>query len=548
MKEKTNEIWEKIKSFFASMSKTTKIVLVIVLAVILIIALAWWVVEQSKPYEVVFYDLTDSDLQQISTYMLENAVIDYKIDLNDGTISVPEGQADSLRAAVYMLGLPNSGTAYEYYTSNTGSMSTDTDKQINSLHDLQNRLASIVRNFSGVHDANVTISEGEDRRYVLDSSNVTATTAFVDIQLSGVNPLSQDVANAIRYGVSYSVPDLSVEDVFLADNLGNTYYGNMTGMDDISEASYLKLELQQYLNNQIRTELMTSLGKIYGIANVGISVNTEVNIDRQQSISTTYPEPEYGLEDETDGRGIINSEVWTGAFYGEDGGYVGGLVGATPNSDFPFYPADTDGDGETDWQGYTSGQVDYKVPETNTQSEKVAAVLSDVQIGVTINSDSENGESLTAEQVLHHVAVIARIPTEIENEKVSVLVGPFGAVDEIPEEEGGIPSWVWFAVISGLALFLIVVIIIVILLRKKKREEEEAALEAEEEERRLEAEQAAAELAAIAPADGADIMDVNTEKSMELRKELRTFVGNNPEIAASLLKNLMKGGEPVDAA
>lgn len=547
MKEKTTEIWEKIKTFFGTMSKKTKIILVIVIAAISIIFLARWMVEQSKPWEVVFYDLTDSDMQQISTYILENGVIDYKFELDTGTILVPEGQADPIRAAIYMLGLPSSGTAYEFYTANTGAMSTDTDKMINSQYDLQNRLAAMVRSMDGIHNATVNFDQGEDRRYVLDSSNMSTSKAWVYVELSSANPLSDNVANAIRYGVSYSVADLSVSDVEISDNLGNQYSEKLDGNDAISEASYLKLELQQYLNNQIRTEIMTSLSKIYSIENIGISVNTEVDIDKQQSISTTYPMPEYGLTDETDGRGIVNAEVWSGAFYGEDGGYIGGLVGATPNSDMPIYPADTDGDGVIDWQGYTSGQIEYSTPETNTQTEKVAAVLTDVQIGVTINADAENGDYLTAEQLLRHVAVVARIPIEMENEKVSVLIAPF-SVTAVEVEEEGIQSWVWFAIISGLALFLIIAIIIVILLRKKKREAEEAAaLEAEEEARRLEAEQAAAELAAMAPADGADIMDVNTEKSMELRKELRTFVGNNPEIAATLLKNLMKGGEPVDA-
>ncbi len=547
MKEKATEIWEKIKTFFSTMTKKTKIILGIVLAVICIIFLARWMVQQSKPWEVVFYDLTDSDLQQISTYMIETGVVDYKFDVENGEILVPEGEADSLRAAIYMLGLPNSGTAYEFYTANTGSMSTDTDKLINSNYDLQNRLAAMIRSMNGVHEATVNIEEGEDRRYVLDSSNMSVSTAYVHVILSGAEPLSNGVANAIRYGVSYSVSDLDTANVYISDNLGNQYSEKMDSNDAISEASYLKLELQQYLNNQIRMEILNSLSKIYDLSNIGISVNTEVNIDRQQSISTTYPMPEYGLTDETDGRGIVNAEVWTGAFYGEDGGYIGGLVGATPNSDMPIYPADTDGDGVIDWQGYTSGQIEYATPETNTQTEKVAAVLTDVQIGVTINADAENGEYLTAEQLLRHVAVVARIPIEMENEKVSVLIAPFNVVAE-EEIETGIESWVWFAIISGLALFLIIAIIIMILLRKKKREAEEAAaLEAEEEARRLEAEQAAAELAAMAPADGADIMDVNTEKSMELRKELRTFVGNNPEIAATLLKNLMKGGEPVDA-
>ena len=38
-------------------------------------------------------------------------------------------------------------------------------------------------------------------------------------------------------------------------------------------------------------------------------------------------------------------------------------------------------------------------------------------------------------------------------------------------------------------------------------------------------------------------MEVNTEKSMELRKTVRQFAQNNPEIAAQMVKAWLKGEE-----
>ena len=54
---------------------------------------------------------------------------------------------------------------------------------------------------------------------------------------------------------------------------------------------------------------------------------------------------------------------------------------------------------------------------------------------------------------------------------------------------------------------------------------------------------AAAIIAAAPPTGGADIMEVNTEKSMELRKNVRQFAQNNPEIAAQMVKAWLKGEE-----
>ena len=43
--------------------------------------------------------------------------------------------------------------------------------------------------------------------------------------------------------------------------------------------------------------------------------------------------------------------------------------------------------------------------------------------------------------------------------------------------------------------------------------------------------------------NGADVMSLNTEKSMELRKEIRHFADDNPEIAAQIIRTLLRGGE-----
>ena len=45
------------------------------------------------------------------------------------------------------------------------------------------------------------------------------------------------------------------------------------------------------------------------------------------------------------------------------------------------------------------------------------------------------------------------------------------------------------------------------------------------------------------PLNGADIMAVKTEKSIQLRQSIRKFAEENPEMAAHMLKNWLRGGE-----
>ena len=42
------------------------------------------------------------------------------------------------------------------------------------------------------------------------------------------------------------------------------------------------------------------------------------------------------------------------------------------------------------------------------------------------------------------------------------------------------------------------------------------------------------------PVSGADVMDLHTERSMELRQSIREFVDENMEVAALLIKSWMK--------
>ena len=66
--------------------------------------------------------------------------------------------------------------------------------------------------------------------------------------------------------------------------------------------------------------------------------------------------------------------------------------------------------------------------------------------------------------------------------------------------------------------------------RKRRKELEAAGLAAV----------AQTETAPLTPQEGADIMNLQTEKSMELRKDVRKFAEDNPEIAAQMVKSWLR--------
>ena len=110
-------------------------------------------------------------------------------------------------------------------------------------------------------------------------------------------------------------------------------------------------------------------------------------------------------------------------------------------------------------------------------------------------------------------------------------------------------------IIIGAAVLMILLVLLLVILRGRKKHKEQKELEQaaiEEQLSALGSEEAAAAAAANgvavdpetgAPLTGADIMEINTEKSMELRKTVRQFAQNNPEIAAQMVKAWLKGDD-----
>ena len=97
-----------------------------------------------------------------------------------------------------------------------------------------------------------------------------------------------------------------------------------------------------------------------------------------------------------------------------------------------------------------------------------------------------------------------------------------------------VPAWMLYAAIGGGVLFLLLLLVMFLIhrrrVKKRRKLEEEAAAAATAQQPEQETQQA-------------EIMDLETEKSMELRQDVRKFAEDNPEIAAQMVKNWLREGE-----
>lgn len=546
-KEKLKGIWEKIKETLKKVSKKIWILIAVILVAVIVAVV---IIINARPYATLISGATAEEASTVTAWLDEQGVTDYKTE-GQGTVLVPESQAANLKARLLQEQYNGSNTSFSGYFEHISALSTQTERENAWRVALMDELAGTIRQFEGVRDAKVVIDPGEDRTYILDSSNAVEATAGVVLTMKDGKTPTQEQVNAIRNYIAHSIAGLNVESVSISDTLGNQYGTTGTGGAGDSATSDLKLRLEQEWNNIIRTDIMNQLSKVYGQENVSVVVRCTVELMDTTTEDYQVFLPEYAQDGSTNGAGIIGRRVYGYNVGANDENVAGGLVGTGTNADLPTYVEQEPGVDDVEGRFQGNGEIDYDNPKRQTTSHNTAGYISDCTVSVMINSGEEGIGYVNTEALRSSVANsagIAAIETETMTaeeylaSKISIMAVPFleepepdppldGLMDLL--ESVGIPGWVVYALIAGLVLFAILLTVI-LLMRKKKREQEEAEMEAVEE-------IIAAALPEEGEPQGADVMDLHTERSMELRQNIRDFVDENMEISALLIRSWLKG-------
>lgn len=529
MKEKLG----KFKEYTDKLGKKTKIISAVVAAGVIIFAVAMALMLNNKSYAVLFSDLNSDEAQQIIGKLNEDGVAyQYK---GDGTILVDEAIADQLKAELVYEGYPESGFTYDMFSDNAGLMSTDSDKQTYLLYQLQDRIGATIRLFDGVKDAKVTIALGKQNNYVLSSDEDVESSATAVVLMNDGQTADKDLAAAVQRLVAKAVPGMKMENVAVFDGNGNDITAN-TG-DDTSASGQKSEELAQLVETQINSRILNVLEPIYGVGNVRVSSRAQINMERLIRESTTYTVPE--KINENDKTGIISSESTTSESSGNTNG-AGGVAGTDANSDVPEYNTQENGASNS----YTSDTAtrEYLVNQLKEQGQIDPGVLDDLTVSVVING--KNYGTVTEDKLRELIGNAAGIASEEQDGKISIISTPFynsgnleelfpeTEVPEVPQNESAIPLEFLLAS-GGIILFLLLIIILMTVISIKRRR------------KRKKASAAAARIPASAvPAAETveELAEGQTDRSVELRKNIRDFTEKNPEISAQLLRSWLNSG------
>ena len=540
MKDKLSAFWNGFKSKWGSLAKNLRIFIITAIAVVAVGAIVLTIILNQKSYTAIYTGLDSEECSQIASAINDLGVTDVKIGA-DGSISVPSDQSDNIRMQLSIQGYPKSTFNFDVWNNGIGIWSTDTEKKVLQIQQLQTHLMKAINTIGAVKNSYVIITMPENNNYVI-STNDEEPRVSVKLDLRNGATLSAEQVEGIYALVLNSLPGLEREYISIVDTDGKL----LDGKNSIVEEDVLyqsRLNFQEQMQNLLKSQLDETLRKLY--KDYTINVNVKLNYDNSKSEYTIYT-PSIA-EDGTSG-GMIQSstknEGWGGI------GSLSGVVGTTSNSDIsPNYPT-IEGDGDNEYYYQNSITVNRLVNTEIRQLEKNGYSVDRITAAITV--DQINMLEADKEQLREVIAFA--IGTDIANVTVAnypfVINGGNSSSSGNNIIRGGNVDWtVYIIILLGLVvLALLIVAILTGNAKKKKRARAKAKAAAAQA-----AAQAAQESAALSfepqtqPAEEFNIQHLDdyddASKSAVLKKEIKEFSHTNPDVVAQLIRSMMKNGE-----
>lgn len=539
MKDKISSFLASLKEKWTSLTKGKKITVVVTPIILIVGAIVITAVLNRPSYSVLFSGVSSDEAAEIVTAINNLNVTDVSVSSN-GDIKVPKEQEDSLRFQLNAMGYPSTGLNYDIWDNGVDMFSSDYEKREKQRQQLETRISATLKSFSKIKSAIVTLSIPEKANYVINQED-TEPSASVTLTMNTGQSLSQDEINAVYINVQKSSSQLKIENISVVDTDGGVLKYSGDDSDDAGtsiEVAYKRLEFQQNLDKILTANLHNLFKPLYGENGYTISINTKLNYDKKLTEETTYT-PSIGED------GMVENEITEYAIEGDP--VDGGVVGTTPNADgSPDYPT-LEIDSDSDVYMQYKKEVNYLVNTLKTQMQKDGYYIEDVTASLIVNQ-----EQLSDEEKAELAMIVAdAIGTKSENVTVSgkKFLDSIDGTDSqiITPREKQLEDYLFYIAISLAALLLILLILYIVLSSSRKKYKKKKSAEPviisnkapsaeSSEDVKVDSTPAEPEEFQVASLTDANI---GTSKEAILKREIGEFSKTNPEIVASLVRNIL---------
>lgn len=567
-----NKVLEKLKKFgtdaktkWTSLARKTRIITLAVAGVIIVSAIILTVILNQKRYAVLFSGTSSADSAEILNYVQNTMGVTDIILKDDGDILVPQEQVENIRVQCSMQGYPASGFNYDIWDTGVSMFSTESEKREKQKQQLQSNLMATIDSFSGVDSSMVILSIPENNNYVISTDEKHASASVV-LHLRNES-LPSDVIDGIYNLVKTSVPGLERDYITITDGTGKQLFAELDSDDtaidpalggsSLVQLYYKRLEYQQKLQNILKEELSGMFDGVYKKFNVG--VNLILNYNDEVKESTEYTP---SVDEEGNRGGMVSNETYEATSGGT--ALEGGVVGTTVDSDIsPDYPT-VKADAGDEFYYRSAKTINYLVNEEKTQIAKDGYSIENLSASVIVDGPTMTEAEVEAWQKMIASAIGAK------PENVS-FVSTTWSLENSNDIGGGTfvvnnnRNTLIFVIIALGALLIILLILALMTAGSKKRRNIKAQRQAIAQgmvsiqggssdsismsgDGAVTGVETTGAVSGSQPFDPADLPSLNDQEANEtrevvLKREIRDFSKNNPEIVAQLIRSWMKNEE-----
>jgi flagellar M-ring protein FliF len=556
------------RDYWSGLESKTKRTAVTTAVLVLVLVIGLTVLLNRSPYERTYFDLDASEAGQMIA-ALDASGIPSRWDPALQTLSVRERDQARAVGVLAVQGFPRSGFMYEEEPQG-GFMETGADRAARINRNRERRLQAALNAVTGVESSLVTLTVPDNSASVLMRERVQPSAA-VALRLRPGFALSAEAVRGIENLIQRNVENLMPENITIIDNNGvklNEHTGGSSAAR-FANVAEIRADFERRKRLEIRDEVLDFLAPVFGLEKIPVSVSVTSDFDDLLTEAIKYTgtniDPDTGEQ-----RGMVER---TGQDYyiSSDDPMNHGYAVADINPDSPAYFEHRGDFSEGRYHEEYHYSDERLVNRVVSQMQRTSPDITDTTVAITLDMEAEYLDYEFLDDFIAHIAMATGIthiarrsqPEDAElidhlRTYISIMAIPFPPRPETGEPAGpGFEEGLRLAhllVILGAAFIVLMILItfVIALLSRKSRQreaaEEERMAAAMATESVMSSDPSLVNSLGLAVGKHAAAAEENEGLSIEakeqtLKRQIKMFAEQNPEISAQLIRTLIKGDE-----
>ena len=379
-----------IQDFSSKLSRKDKLRLAVLGVLILAFSITLALVLGRVNYATLYSGLTNAEGGRIIA-ALDEMGVPYKAQ--GGAILVPAERASDLRMRLEAEGIQGGDLSTSFLERTLSFGVTSEDRAAFQLLQKQADMRATIMRMEKIDNCYVALTLPPDSMFVRPADKPPASAALF-LEVRDGETLTQVEAHSIGAYVMGAVPGLLPENISIVDAKLNLY--SITAEiappeeNSLSDTALLDYQfaLRDKTRQNIETQITNFLTPVFGEGHVRVAVSLSLNFDRESISSVVFAPP---VEGETDGIVVSMQELYESTRYGAQAGGVPGTdtngVNDLGTPEYPYLPLQGD-----QLYGKVLREMNYEINETRTELERAQGDISNLSIGVLLDSANVDGD------------------------------------------------------------------------------------------------------------------------------------------------------------